>query len=127
MKISHSSSPLNSYAAPSGKHKQAAVPQVEFKSEDIINTSKAAAAASSRAVSQIADKIEYLEKQQERIQAEADDLYHGFSDTPTVISSMAGARSFAIRVNLMVLKYRRCAVMAQANAAPQRVLSLVGR
>ncbi len=127
MKISGGCSPLNSYATLHGEKKDVAAPLPELKKNDVKNTHKAAVSDIDSAVSQITDKIKYLEKMQERLR---DKLQRIYSDSPTSSigsSCMASAQSFSIRVNKMVLEYRRNAVMAQANALPQRVLSLINR
>jgi hypothetical protein len=83
------------------------------------------ASQTAHAIDMISAKIRYLEKMQESIENKLDTQDDG--QTSAGISSMTNAKHFTIRVNMMVLEYRRYAMMAQANTEPQKVLTLVGK
>lgn len=78
------------------------------------------------AISTITAKIRSLEEIQERMEKRLPSV-NGSEPDSEKVTSMESAKHFSVKVNVMVLKYRRHAMMAQANAAPQRVLSLIGR
>lgn len=86
-----------------------------------------AVAGIEKAIRRISAKIKDLEEMQSRIENRLLSANGNGTDTPVKVSSMASAKQFSMKVNVMVLKYKRHAMMAQANAAPQRVLSLIGR
>jgi len=86
-----------------------------------------AVAGVENAIRGISAKIRYLEEMQGRIEDRLLRTSDDRSDTTVKVSSMTSAKQFSMKVNVMVLKYRRHAMMAQANAAPQRVLSLIGK
>jgi flagellin len=86
-----------------------------------------AVAGIEEAIHKISAKIKYLEEMQSRIEDRFMSTNDDGADTPVKVSSMESAKQFSMKVNIMVLKYKRLAMMAQANAAPQRVLSLIDR
>jgi flagellin len=86
-----------------------------------------AVAGIKKAIQNISAKIKHLEKMQSRIEDRILSTSDDWENAPVKVSSMESAKQFSMKVNIMVLKYKRNAMMAQANAAPQRVLSLIGK